>query len=68
MTQNTLRFLQAMLNTLQFINAGLAAVHQSPMIALICGGVLSGFSQYVHSCAADQEPNKPQVKAAGAGE
>lgn len=54
--------LQSGLVTLQIINAGLATVHASPVLALIIGAVVGGVQTFVQNMGNKTVPPPPPVK------
>ena len=56
MKASTLSAFQAILVALQIINAGIAGVTHNPMVSLILGGVVGGFSIYVQKLGNESTP------------
>ena len=57
MKASTLSALQAILASLQVINAGIAGVTHNPMVSLILGGVVMGFRVFVQKMGNEAIPS-----------
>lgn len=57
MKASTLSALQAILGSLQVVNAGIASISHNPAVALILGAVVMGFSIYVQKMGNETTPS-----------
>lgn len=62
MSQTTIMFLQSMLAALQVVNAGIASVTHSALVALLLGAVVMGIQVFVQ--AMGNKTVSPELEAA----